>query len=177
MKIIVLSGSPRNGGNTDLLVESFVKGASSRHDVEVVTVREKRIHPCTGCNGCFLRQDHRCVQQDDMQELYDKLAKCDVLAAASPVYFYGVSAQLKAVIDRLHTPLRETFSIQKLALLLVGASTLPAVFDSIKVQYQLILDYFHLENAGMVVASGVKEKGDILNHPALEEGFRLGATI
>lgn len=177
MNILVLSGSPRKGGNTDLLVDAFVRGVGERHQITVVPVRERNIHPCTGCNGCFVREDHRCVQNDDMQALYHQLAKCHMLVAASPVYFYGISAQLKAVIDRLHTPLRETFPLQKLALLLVGASTLPAVFDSINVQYQLILDYFHLENAGMVLASGVKDKEDILSHPALEEAFRLGASL
>lgn len=177
MRILVLSGSPRRGGNTDLLVESFCKGVSADHTVEVVRVCEQAIRPCIGCNGCAVRLDHRCVQRDDMDGLYDKLLECDVLAVASPVYFYGISAQLKAVIDRCHTPLRNDFSVKKLALLLVGASTLPAVFDSIKVQYQLILDYFHLENAGMVLAAGVKEKGDVLKHPAMEEAFRLGASL
>ena len=94
-----------------------------------------------------------------MQEIYGKLKEADVLAIASPVYFYGVSAQLKAIIDRLHTPMRNEFRIKKLALILVGAATLPELFDSIKVQYQLVLNYFKLEDAGMVLVRGAKDKG------------------
>lgn len=109
-----------------------------------------------------------------MQEIYEKLKEADVLAIASPVYFYGVSAQLKAIIDRLHTPMRNEFRIKKLALILVGAATLPELFDSIKVQYQLVLNYFKLEDAGMVLVRGAKDKGDVKNTEGLEEAYQLG---
>lgn len=112
-----------------------------------------------------------------MQEIYGKLKEADVLAIASPVYFYGVSAQLKAIIDRLHTPMRNEFRIKKLALILVGAATLPELFDSIKVQYQLVLNYFKLEDAGMVLVRGAKDKGDVKNTEGLEEAYQLGLSI
>lgn len=112
-----------------------------------------------------------------MQEIYGKLKEADVLAIASPVYFYGVSAQLKAIIDRLHTPMRNKFRIKKLALILVGAATLPELFDSIKVQYQLVLNYFKLEDAGMVLVRGAKDKGDVKNTEGLEEAYQLGLSI
>lgn len=112
-----------------------------------------------------------------MQKIYPKLAEADVIVVASPVYFYGISAQLKALIDRLHTPRRNTFKVKKLALLLVAAATLPTVFDSIKMQYQLILDYFKLEDAGMVLVKGVKDKGDIKENQALNEAYLLGKSL
>lgn len=99
------------------------------------------------------------------------------MAVASPVYFYGISAQLKSVIDRLHTPMRNEFHIKKLALLLVGAATLPELFDPIKMQYQLILNFFHLEDLGMVLVRGVKEKGDIVKTEALKQAYNLGLSI
>lgn len=70
------------------------------------------------------------------------------VVSRAPVYFYGISAELKAVIDKLHTPMRNRFSIKKLALLLVGAAELPELFDAIKLQYQLVLNFFHLEDVG-----------------------------
>ena len=73
--IIVLSGSPRKGGNTDLLVDAFVKGAEKNNNVEVVSVADYNVNPCIGCNSCFDREGHECFQQDDMQKVYDKL-KC-----------------------------------------------------------------------------------------------------
>lgn len=176
-KIVILVGSMRKGGNTDLLAQSFAEGASKNNIVELVSVADYSINPCIGCNSCFTRENNLCFQNDDMTEIYDKLRNADIVAVASPVYFYGISAQLKAVIDRLHTPMRNEFHIKKLALLLVGAATLPELFDPIKMQYQLILNFFHLKDLGMVLVRGVKEKGDILKTEALEQAYNLGLSI
>ena len=175
--IVILVGSVRRDGNTQALAEAFAAGAGERHLVESCSVADYAVRPCTGCNCCFTQEGNRCVQQDDMQKLYPKLAAADVLVIASPVYFYGVSAQLKAVIDRLHTPMRDRFPVKKLALLLVAGATLPTVFDAIERQYQLVLDYFQLEDAGRVLVRGVREIGDMQGHPALEEAYRLGQSL
>ena len=151
MNILILSGSPRKGGNTDLLVEAFVKGASQRNHVEVVSVRDYKVNPCMGCNACFKSKDNICAQKDDMSLIYEKMNHADMLVIASPVYFYELSAQLKAVIDRCHNPIRDTFRIKKMALLLVGAATLPELFDSILSQYQLCLNFFLAEMETMLV--------------------------
>ena len=177
MNILILSGSPRRGGNTDLLVEAFVKGTSQKHHVEVVSVHDYKVNPCMGCNACFRSEHHLCAQKDDMAMIYEKMAHADMLVIASPVYFYGLSAQLKAVIDRCHNPVRDTFPIKQMALLLVGAATLSELFDSILVQYQLCLNFFKLEDAGRVLVRGVKDKGDIKNANALNEAFELGQHI
>ena len=177
MNILILSGSPRKGGNTDLLVEAFVKGASQKHHVEVVSVHDYKVNPCMGCNACFKSESNSCVQKDDMSLIYEKIAVADMLVIASPVYFYGLSAQLKAVIDRFHNPIRDTFHIKKTALLLVGAASLPELFDGILAQYRLCLNFFKLENAGRVLVRGVKDKGDIRNTGALHEAFELGLNL
>lgn len=124
-KIVVLVGSMRKGGNTDLLARAFAEGAGKNNTVEIVSVADYKVTPCIGCNSCFAREGNQCFQKDDMTEIYQKLKIADMIVIASPVYFYGVSAQLKAVIDRLHTPMRNKFRVKKLALLLVGAATLP----------------------------------------------------
>ena len=159
--IIILAGSERKDGNTDMLVDAFKKGAAKKNKVEVISVRSHDINPCIGCNSCFTRLGNECFQKDDMQIVYEKLKTADILVIASPVYFYGISAQLKAIIDRLHTPMRNEFPIKKLALILVGAATLPELFDSIKLQYRLVLSFFHLEDAGMVLVQGAKDIGDV----------------
>lgn len=175
--IVVLVGSMRKGGNTDLLAQAFAEGACKNNTVEIVSVADYKVNPCIGCNSCFTREGKRCFQKDDMDAIYEKLKTADVVAAASPVYFYGVSAELKAVIDRLHTPMRNEFPIKKLALLLVGASRKPELFDAIKLQYQFILNFFHLEDAGMVLVRGVSDKGDIEGHEALKEAYDLGLSL
>ena len=177
MNILILSGSPRRGGNTELLVEAFVKGASQKHHVEVVSVHDYKVNPCMGCNACFKSESNSCVQKDDMSLIYEKMAVADMLVIASPVYFYGLSAQLKAVIDRFHNPIRDTYHIKKTALLLVGAASLPELFDGILAQYRLCLNFFKLENVGRVLVRGVKDKGDIRNTGALHEAFELGLNL
>ena len=177
MNILILSGSPRKGGNTDLLVEAFVKGATQKHHVVVVSVRDYKVSPCMGCNACFKSKDNTCVQKDDMALIYEEMSQADMLVIASPAYFYGLSAQLKAVIDRCHNPIRDTFKIKKTAILLVGAATLPELFDSILAQYQLCLNFFKLEDAGRVLVRGAMDKGDIKNTNALNEAFELGKSI
>lgn len=176
-KIIVLIGSVRKNGNTDILTQAFVDGAKINNEVEIISVADYQVNPCIGCNTCFSREYHKCFQDDNMNEIYDKLKGADMLVIASPVYFYGISAQLKALIDRLHTPLRNEFHIKRTALLLVGASSLPELFDSVIVQYRLVLNYFNLQDAGMVLVRGVKDKGDIKGNKALKEAYALGMSI
>ena len=183
MNILILSGSPRKDGNTDLLVDAFARGASEHHHVEIVAVRDYNVNPCLGCNTCF-KTNGICAQKDDMPAIYEKmmvstnhLGQTDMLVIASPVYFYGISAQLKTVIDRFHNPIRESFHIKKMALLLVGAATLPELFDAILTEYNLCLKFFNIEDAGKVLVRGVKDKGDIKNTDALNEAYILGLSI
>ena len=160
-----------------MLVEAFVKGAVSRHKVEVVSVHDYKVCPCLGCNACFNGEKYACVQKDDMPIIYEKMARADILVIASPVYFYGLSAQLKAVIDRCHNPIRDTFRIKKMALLLVGAASLTELFDSILAQYRLCLNFFKMDDGGRVLVRGAKEKGDVGIGDALKQSFELGRTI
>ena len=176
MNILILSGSPRKGGNTELLAEAFAKGAAAHHHVEVVSVRDVKVNPCLGCNACF-KSNGVCAQKDDMTILYEKMSQADMLVIASPVYFYGISAQLKTFIDRFHNPIRDTFHIKKMALLLVGAASLPELFDAILTEYNLCLKFFNIEDAGKVLVRGVKDKGDINKTDALNEAYTLGLSM
>ena len=176
-KVLRLTGSMRKGGNTDLLAQAFAEGAEKNNEVEIVSVADYKVNPCIGCNSCFTREKNECFQNDDMPVIYEKLREADTVVIASPVYFYGISAQLKAVIDRLHTPMRDEFHIKRLALLLVGAASLPELFDAIKLQYQLVLNFFHLEDAGMVLVRGAKDKGDVKNGDGLKRAYELGESI
>lgn len=176
-RIVVLIGSNRRNGNTDLLAKAFAKGASKNNIVEIVSVADYKVNPCIGCNSCFTREDNKCFQNDDMPKIYEKLRNADMVVIASPVYFYGISAQLKSIIDRLHTPMRNEFNIKKLALILVGAATLPELFDSIKLQYQLVLNFFKLEDAGTILVSGAKDKGDVKESEAIKQAYDLGLSV
>lgn len=176
-RIIVLVGSVRKNGNTETLAKAFADGAGRHHEVELVSVADYRIRPCLGCNSCYSSEGHRCVQQDDMAVIYDKLMKADAVVIASPVYFYGISAQLKALIDRLHTPMRNDFRIKRLGLILVGAATLPDLFDPILLQYRMILRFFRLEDIGTVLVDGAKDKGDVLRGDGMKRAYEMGSAL
>ena len=112
-----------------------------------------------------------------MADIYAKMANADMVVIASPVYFYGISAQLKNIIDRCHTPMRKNFKIKKTALLLVAGSSKPCVFDAIVRQYELIVDYFHFEDKGKVLVGGVNDKGAIAERKELQDAYNLGANL
>ena len=175
--IIILTGSMRTNGNTALLAQKFADGAAVNNNVKIVSVADYKVNPCIGCNSCFSREGNQCFQNDDMIQIYEKLRNADIVVIASPVYFYGISAQLKAIVDRLHTPMRNTFHIRKLGLLLVGAAQLPNLFEPIIMQYQMVLDFFKLEGIGTVLVRGAKDIGDIEGHTALEEAYELGVSV
>ena len=177
MNILILTGSPRKGSNTDMLAKSFADGASINHNVEIVSVGDYKVNPCVGCNSCFTREGNKCFQKDDMASIYEKMANADMLVVASPVYFYGISAQLKNIIDRCHTPMRKNFKIKSTALLLVAGSSKPCVFDAIVKQYELIVDYFHFEDKGRILVGGVNDKGAISNREELEQAYLLGKNL
>ena len=177
-RIVILVGSARRGGNTELLAGAFADGARENgNDVEIISAADIDVHPCIGCNTCFAREGHGCFQNDGMTAVYEKLKTADTLVIASPVYFYGVSAQLKAVIDRLHTPMRNSFGIKRLGLILVGAAELPDLFDPILLQYKMVLRFFGLDDIGSVLVRGAREKGDVLGGDGMRQAYELGKDL
>lgn len=176
-RVLVLVGSVRRGGNTDLLARAFADGARTAHEVEILSVADLNVHPCLGCNGCYEMEGGRCIQQDDMSAVYEKLRWADTLVLASPVYFYGISAQMKAIVDRLHAPMRNTLGIRHLGLILVGAAELPDLFDPILLQYRMVLRFFGLEDIGTVLARGARDKGDVRSGNGLSQTYELGAGL
>ena len=102
MNILVITGSPRKGGNTDIMAEAFAQGArESGNQVTVKNAGAMNIAPCQACEYCFAH-DGACMQQDDMTEILAEVDKSDMLVFASPVCWFGMSAQIKLVIDRLY---------------------------------------------------------------------------
>lgn len=98
-KVLIISGSPRKGGNSDILCDRFMQGAEeSGNTVEKVSLKDLKIGYCMACYGC--RETKKCVQKDDMEELLSKMIEADVLVLATPVYFYSMDGQLKTMIDR-----------------------------------------------------------------------------
>lgn len=176
--IVVIVGSPRKNGNADLLADAFIKGArGAGNSVEKLTVIGKKIGGCLGCNACFRDPEHRCVQHDDMEDCYRLLSAADVIVIATPIYFYGVSSQLKCLIDRLHNPIRSSFKVKKLGLLAVCADEKDSACDSVVTMYRSVLSYFSLLDGGIITVHSVKDKGDIEGNPKLMAAEEMGKEI
>jgi multimeric flavodoxin WrbA len=106
MNILVLNGSPRQNGNTAKMVTAFCEGAeSSRHTVKTVNVCKLNVKGCLACEYCHSKGNGKCIQKDDMQDIYSLLKDTNMLVLASPIYYHGISGQLKCVIDRFYSAL------------------------------------------------------------------------
>lgn len=175
--VLILVGSPRSEGNTMLLAQSVARGASQHHLVDILSVADLSVGPCRACNACFSNSDNHCVQLDDMPSLYQRLMAVDVLVLASPVYFYGISAQLKAIVDRLHNPIRDRFTVKKCALVLVGGSSRPQIFDSSLLRFQQLVAHFNLSDAGHLLVGGMRNAGDVRDTHFISEAYALGQSL
>ncbi len=99
-KVLVLSASPRKGGNSDLLCDQFMLGAEEAgRTAEKIFLRDKEINYCTGCGACY-NMENRAAQKDDMAEILEKMLAADAIVMATPVYFYTMNGQMKTLIDR-----------------------------------------------------------------------------
>lgn len=175
MKIIVICGSPRSEGNTEIMSEAFVDGAKDQgHEVEMIHLGNKAVAPCLGCEYCF-SHDGVCVQKDDMKDILNTLDGADMIVFASPIYWFSVSAQIKCVIDRLYARARKGFTIKNAALLLNSASD--GVYQSAIVMFEEICAYLEWENKGIVTAFGMNQKGAMKKTSGVKRAYELGKSL
>lgn len=176
-KILVLSGSYRKGGNSDLLCDQFINGAhESGHQVEKIFVNDQKIGYCMGCGVC--NNTHRCVQHDDMAEILDKMVNSDVIVMATPVYFYTMNGQMKTLIDRT-VPRYEEISGKEFYFIVAAA-------DGRHEAMQNTLEGFRgftrdclpgAQEKGIIYGTGAWQKGDILNSPAMQQAYEMGKNV
>ena len=158
MNILILQGSPRANGNTAWMAEECRKAAEAAgHSVTLVNVARKKIAGCLACEFCHGKSNGACVQKDDMQELYPLLQEAEVLVLASPIYYFTMSAQLQAPIQRIYN-MNKPPKLRKMALLLSSYS--PDVYDGAIGEYQGIRGYWGVEDGGIVTAKIDEQKTD-----------------
>lgn len=173
-KILILSGSPRRGGNSDVLCDQFMKGAvEAGNDVEKINVASKKIGYCLACYYCK-NHDGACAVKDDMAEILEKMLAADVIVMASPVYFYSIDAQLKALIDRSVARWLE-FKDKEFYYIMTAAEDSDDVMDCTQECFRGFARC--LEGSvekGVIYGKGVYGKGEILNHPAMQQAYEMG---
>ena len=151
MKITVLNGSPRKQ-NTTAMAEAFAEGArAAGHEVEVLQVGKMKINGCLACEYCHGKGAGQCVQKDDMEKVMPAYKDCDMIVFASPIYYFDMTAQLSAAIQRVYAIGKPT-KATKAALLLSSAS--PNPFEGAIATYKTMIGYMGLENAGIITAAG-----------------------
>ena len=177
-KVLILSGSPRKGGNSDILCDQFMKGALEQgNEVEKIFIAEKKIASCSGCYFCR-KSGGRCALNDDMGEILQKIIDCDVLVLSSPVYFYSMSAQLKMVIDR--TVARWTEIANKDLYYITTAAesdddTMDGTLAAMRGFAKCIDGYYE---QGVLYGKGVSEKGEVVNRPELMQiAYEMGLSV
>ena len=171
--VLIISSSPRKNGNSELLCKEFYEGAvESGHHAELVRLAEKQIGYCKGCYVC--RKSGRCVQNDDMMELLEKIKKADVLVLATPVYFYSMCAQLKTFIDRLFYVYRQVHA--DIYLIVTAHDTdLPLLELTAESIRGCTRDCFEgCEEKGCLIVGGVGKRGEVIGREEMETAFEMG---
>lgn len=176
MKVLVLTGSPRRGGNSSVLADHFIKGATEAgHECVRFDAAFKNVHPCIGCNHCGM--DGPCVFDDDFAFVRRHVVDAGVVAFATPMYYFGISAQLKAVIDRFYAINGQIHVSKQAVLLMTYANTAASEAVPIKSHYEALLRYLGWKDAGQVIAPGVWPVGAIANTDYPRQAYQLGRGL
>ncbi len=175
--IVVLSGSPRKGGNTDTLAAAFANGAKAAgNSVTLFRTADMSIGGCLGCGHCFLEKGV-CVQKDDKPRILDAIHKADTLALASPIYYWSVTAQLKRAIDRLYPLISDKAPIRRAAMLLTCGNENKDVTEGAIFMLDRLCRAYGWDKAGVVTAPGLHEIGDIVGRAELDDAEEFGKSI
>ena len=158
MNVLILQGSPRANGNTAGMADEYRQAAEAAGPtVPLVDVAHKKIAGCMACEYCHGKGNGVCIQKDDMQELYPLLAEAEVLVLAAPIYYFTMSAQVQAPIQRIYN-MNKPPKVKKMAMLLSSYS--PGVYDGAIGEYHGILNYWGVEDTGIVTAKIDEQKTD-----------------
>ena len=174
---MVLSASPREEGNSDLLCDAFLAGAAEAgHQAEKVRVQDLAVRPCLGCNTCK-GNGGSCVQKDDMAGVIDKMLQADVIAMATPVYFGALNAQAKTLIDRTYARYTD-MQDKELYFFITGATPNKDSLDAAAAGLHACARCLPgAKECGMVYGPGVAGKGDVKTGPAMEEARAMGRAV
>jgi len=182
MYIIGISGSPRIGGNTDILLDKALEGARKKGaETEKIILNNLKMMPCQGCEK--VKDDGTCLVEDDFQAVYEKLKKADGVILASPIFFGSLSAQTKILVDRLQCYWRYRYVLKKAkagktrpgVFICVEASERESFLENAKSIVKNMFATLDLDYANELLCRALEEKGAVLKHPEmLEKAYELG---
>lgn len=175
--VLILSGSPRRNGNSSSLSDAFMKGATEAgHKVEKIDVAGKKVGGCFGCNACY-RNQGICVQKDDMAEIEQKMIQADVIILASPIYFYSMTSQLKAVIDRTYAFYQKLAGKTFYFLITCGADN-ESYTETMKASLRgFTCCVPDAKEGGIVIGTGVNEPGEVKGTSVMDQAYEMGKSL
>lgn len=176
-KVLVISTSPRKGGNSDVLADEFVRGAREvGNSVEKITLIDKTIGFCRGCLACQSTQ--HCVIHDDADAIAQNMLTADVIVFATPIYYYAMCGQMKTMLDRSNPLFSADYAFRDIYLLAAAAEENEHTVDGAVTGLMGWIDCFEKARlAGTVFAGGVTSVGEIQGHPALKKAYEMGKNI
>lgn len=177
MKIVVLTGSPHKNGTSNTLVEEFIQGASEKgHSIKRFDTAFLDIHPCIACEHCGMSGP--CVFNDDMPKILDAILESDMIVFATPIYYFGCSAQLKSAMDRFYS-INGRIKSKHLKSLFIATAGNPdeRVMESLKKQIDLLVYYLNFDNKGMILAKGYGYPGASTEIAYKKEAYKLGKEV
>ena len=178
MKILVLTGSPHKKGTSSMMSDYFIEGAKSvGNEVVRIDTAFMNINSCRGCGYCRKNND-KCIQDDDMKYVVKDLLDADMVVFVTPLYYFGITSQLKKVIDRFYAPNQTLRSQNKQSMLLVsGAADNEIVMEAVKMHYLTMLKYLNWEDRGILTATGVSVREEMEKSEFPEKARKLGESI
>lgn len=176
-KVLVISGSPRKGGNSDLLCDEFVRGTLEKgNKVEKIRVADRKVAPCLACYHCR-KNEGKCVIADDMGEILQKMIEADVIVLASPVYFYSINAQLKAVIDRTVARWLEVKDKEFYYIMTAADNTKSSMETTLACLRGYADCVEGAKEMGVIYGIGVYEKGEVAKTSAYAQAYEMGKSV
>mgnify|MGYP002565007077 CR=1 FL=1 len=174
-QVLIISGSPRKGGNSETLCDELQRGCQEAgHRVQKICLRDKQINFCKACYAC--RKTGTCVQKDDVSGILQEMASADVIVLATPVYFYSMAGQMKTLIDRCLSggnglAGKEFYFIATAA---AGKAEMERTIDGLRGFTDCLPG---AQVKGVIYGAGAWQLGDIQGNPAMEEAYQMGKNI
>jgi len=176
-KVLVISASPRKGGNSDLLCDVLIRGAQEAGKLtEKISLRDKNLHPCNACEIC-LDNGGICAQEDDMAEILATMIAADVIVMATPVYFYSMSAQIKMLIDRTYARYMEIRNKDFYFIVTAADSNRQALEIAIDGLRGFTRCLSGAKEKGVLYGTGVWKAGEVINKPILQQTYEVGRSL
>jgi Multimeric flavodoxin WrbA len=177
MKVTVITGSPHKNGTTALLAEKFIAGATEAgHDVYRFDAAFEEVKPCCSCGYCSSHESE-CVYKDSMSILNDKLFKSDMIVFVTPIYYFTMSAQIKAVVDRFHANNVKLSGNKKAMLFAAAYGSDDGTMEGLQKTYEAILRYLNWKDAGRLLAKGCPTRAVAETTDYPQQAYEMGKAI